>query len=470
MTQPARSASRHASVQQQRDEVPADEPAIETAEPGQVPVAGLALAGSQAGLRMPQPPRDVLGALRRQATCCGHQHGHPEPADRLTLRRSAVIRRAPEEGDVDGEFVDPAAPGYVFLPTGRANEYLIKGSDIVVTWDDRTGHWLNQDGLVVQFEPDPTGRPTAGPTPALDLSGGLPLPSVSTLPPAKIVKPKKGLVDNPAWTHYPLTMADFKHLGVYDQMMKLAELASRFPITPYELSVQAKPDDRPMKFYRYHKFPIGFDDPQYVLGGGLNKTEITEDWQSNLLKKLIADRQKFLNSIVDNQPVKLVKAMESFQANAMSTPFIATTSDRGYAESLYREYPPGHGQRAVLLVIEGPRGRAFDFEEMYRTVQGTGGGQAEWNWRTSEDRAKDAGQAEFGLPDLFIPLRGVSPLGFRIVEIVELSMPSPDMWDQLSVDQRMQVLRARRPPKVPALMGPSHDASSKPPSSDGDEV
>lgn len=459
MTQPARSASRHASVQKHLDEVPADEPAIELAEPSQVPVAGLALAGSQTVHRMPQEPRDVLGALRRQASCCGRPHDRPESVDRLTLRRSSsqVIRRAPEEGDVDGEFVDPAAPGYVFLPTGRANEYRVKGSDIVVTWDDRTGHWLNQDGLVVQFESGPTERPTAGLTPDLDLRGGLPLP-------------RNGSMIPPELGEKYFSMEHFKHLGVYDQMMALAELASQFEVTPYELAVQAEPDDRPMRFYRYHKFPIGFDDPQYVLGGGLNKVEITVEWQAKTLRKLLADRARLLKSIKANQPQQLVKAMERFQANAMSTPFIATTSDRRYAESLYREYPPGHGQRAVLLVIEGPRGRTFDFEEMYRAVQGAGGGQAQWNWRTSANRAKDADQLEFGLPELFIPLRGVSPLGFRIAEIVELSMPPPDMWDQLSIDQRMQVLQARRPPKVPALMGPSYAASSKPPSADGDEV
>ncbi|HEU5271372.1 MAG TPA: hypothetical protein VFU36_15710 [Jatrophihabitans sp.] len=452
MTQPARSAARRASDSSREPlaEVPADEPAIEAV---QVPVAGLALAGPQTVHRMPHAPRDVLGALRRRASCCDQPHGQPEPADRLTLRRSAVIRRAPQPSATLGEFVDPDAPGFVFLPTGRANEYRIKGSEIVVTWEAESGHWVGADGLVVQFQP----QPTAGPTPALDLSGGLPLPKTSKIP--------ANLGEN------YFSMEHFKHLGVYDQMMALAELVNKFPITPYELLAGADGrDERPMKFYRYHKFPIGFDDPQYVLGGGLNKVEITEEWQAKTLKKLISDRRKLLASITLNDPGKLVKAMERFQANAMSTPFIATTSDRGYAESLYRDYPPGDGQRAVLLVIEGPRGRTFNFEEMYQTVQGAGGGRAEWNWRTSANRAKDADQAEFGLPDLFIPLRGVSPLGFRIVEIVEMSMPPPDLWDELSVDQRMQVLQARRPPRVPALMAPSHAASSKPPDSDGDEV
>jgi hypothetical protein len=144
--------------------------------------------------------------------------------------------------------------------------------------------------------------------------------------------------------------------------------------------------------------------------------------------------------------------MEEFQANAMTTPFIATTSDLAYAESLYEEYPPAEGQRAVVLVIEGPKSKTFDFEEIYQSIQGAGGGQAQWNWRTSAERARDADQAEFGLPDLFIPLRGVSPLGFRIVDVIELSMPPPTALSRLSADQRMQVVRARKQPKSSELV------------------
>jgi hypothetical protein len=429
------------------EEASAVEPSAALGQPVAMP--GLALPGPGALLRAVAEPDGgslgVLSALRQHSRNRGHgqQAGHPgESADGLT------IRRAPVPGKTDGEFVDADAPGFVFLPTGRPHEYLIKGSDITVSWDAGSGHWLNAEGLVTQFG---DAGPTAGPTPQLDLTGGLPLPSVRTLPPLTKPGKKGGVVPNPDWTHYPLTMQDFKRLGVYDQMLKLAELASSFAITPYELSLRANnPSERPTKFYRYHKFPIGFDDPQYVLGGGLNKVEITEEWQVKTLKKLIADRQKFLMSL-QVSPVKTVKAMEQFQANAMTTPFIATTSDREYAESLYREYPPVDGQRAVLLVIEGPKASSFDFEEIYQSIKGTGGGKAEWNWRTSAERAKDADQAEFGLPDLFIPLRGVSPLGFRVVEVVELSMPPPTALSRLSADQRMQVVRARAQPKNPKV-------------------
>jgi hypothetical protein len=454
MTQPLRGASRRTARRRSTDDPIAvdggtgENPALE--QPVAVP--GLALPGAATLLRTAVGPEQasggLLAAMRQHSSSCRHADpaAGSEPAGGLTVRRSPdqVIRRAPVPGPTEGEFVDAAAPGMVFVPTGRPNEYLIKGSDIRVSWDAESDHWLNADGIVVEFG---TPGPTAGPTPSLDLTGGLPLPAVSTLPPKTKPGKKGGVVPNPEWTHYPLTMQDFKRLGVYDQMLKLAELASSFPITPYELSLRANnPSERPTKFYRYHKFPVGFDDPQYVLGGGLNKVEITEEWQSKALKKLIADRQKLLMSL-QVSPQKTVKAMEQFQANAMTTPFIATTVDREYAESLYREYPPTPGQRAVVLVIEGPKANAFDFEEMYQTIKGTGGGRAEWNWRTSADRAKDADQAEFGLPDLFIPLRGVSPLGFRVVEVVELGVPTSSQAALLSQDQRMQVIRARGLPK-----------------------
>lgn len=484
MTQPARGASRRGSRRARPDEPLAEgggvEPQVAPSQPVAVPglalpgpglpgpgLAGPALGGSELGgselagpmlRRALAEPDEVhaglVSALRQQSRSCGHAKPGAERSDELTIRRSQdqAIRRAPVPGAVLGEFVDVDAPGFVFLATARPNEYLIKGSDITVTWDAKSGHWLNDEGLVTQFG---SPGPTAGPTPQLDLSAGLPLPGVSTLPPltrpgkpGKLGKPSAD-VPNPDWTHYPLTMQDFKRLGVYDQMLQLAELASRFPITPYELTLRDNnPSERPTKFYRYHKFPIGFDDPQYVLGGGLNKVEITDEWQSRALKKLIADRQKFLNSLMVS-PAKTVKAMEQFQANAMTTPFIATTSDRDYAESLYEQYPPADGQRAVLLVIEGPKANSFDFEEIYQSIKGAGGGKAEWNWRTSADRAKDAGQAEFGLPDLFIPLRGVSPLGFRVIEVVELSMPPSNALSRMTADQRMNVVRARSLPKTP---------------------
>ncbi|HTZ45873.1 MAG TPA: hypothetical protein VMB79_18580 [Jatrophihabitans sp.] len=448
MTQPVRPAPAHGRAAVTRAEAtgpgPRDTATADGARP--VPLAGLALPGAVRRAPAGGPARDALAGLRGSA---GTVRRTPEAA-------GLVIRRSPQPSSTEGEFVDPAAPGFVFVPTGRPNEYRVKGSDLVVSWDEPAGHWVNADGLVVQFEDLATGRPSAGLTPEVDLRDGLPLPAVSTLPPLKVPKPKGGEKDNPEWLHFPMTMQDFKQLGVYDQMMMLADLASKFPVTPYELFLQQQaPEDRPSRFYRYHKFSLNLDDPAYVLGGGLNKVEITEEWRDRNLRKLIADRYKLLNSLMRGAP-RTVKAMEEFQANAMSTPFIATTGDRGYAESLYREYPPGKGQRAVLLVIEGPKSRVFDFEEIYQTIKGAGGGRAEWNWRTSAKRAKDADQAEFGLPDLYIPLRGVSPLGFRVVEIVELSMPPEPELPLLTQDARMQVLRARQLPKHSELAAHGH--------------
>jgi hypothetical protein len=353
-----------------------------------------------------------------------------------------VVRRAPQPGEVEGEFVDPDVPGFVFLGTGLPNEFVIKGSEIRVVWDPKSGRWLDPSGLVVNFMP----VPTAGPTPLMELPKTLPLPRVRTLPDPT----------SKEWQHYSLTMDDFKRMGLFDQMLKIAEIANEFPVTPFELELRSNPRDRPERFYRYHKFPLDPTAQQLVFGGGLNKVEITPDWHrdpSKTLKALVKTRYDLMKQLRGNvnQEKRAVKAMQKFQANAMSTPFIATTTDRDYALSLYREYPPTEGQRAVVLVIEGPMLNALDFESEFARMAAAGGGKAEWNWRTSEDRAKDANQAEFGLPDLFIPMRGVSPLGFRIVDVIELNMPTEEQALELNLDQRIQLVRARKLPKTPAL-------------------
>jgi hypothetical protein len=361
-----------------------------------------------------------------------------------TVEPGSVIRRAPEPSDVEGEYADPDVPGFIFVSTGVPDEFVIKGSDIRVVWSAKDRRWEDPSGLVVTFQ-DLTPVPTAGPTPLLELPSILPLPPVRTLPPR----------NSKEWQHYSLTMDDFKRLGLYDQMLKIAEMANEFPVTPFELELRSNPRERPARFYRYHKFPLDPTAQQLVFGGGLNKTEITPDWHrdpSKTLKALLKTRYDLMRQLRSNvdREKRAIKAMQKFQANAMTTPFIATTTDGDYARSLYREYPPTEGQRAVVLVIEGPELNAFDFEFEFAKMAEQGGGRAEWNWRTSEDRAKDANQAEFGLPDLFIPMRGVSPLGFRIVDVIELNVPTAKQALELSLDQRMQVIRARNLPKNPS--------------------
>jgi hypothetical protein len=312
-------------------------------------------------------------------------------------------------------------------------------SDIRVVWHPGEKRWLDPSGLVVTFQAA-TEVPTAGPRPLLELPSTLPLPRTGTLP----------ALNSKQWTHYHLSIDTFKRLNLWDQMLRIAELANAFPVTPIELAWRDSPREHPTRFYRYHKFPLDPTAQQLVFGGGINKKEITDQWLLDNLKPLIKTRYDLLKQLSSNVPARQVSAMQKFQANAMSTPFIATTNDLAYAQSLYTEYPPTEQQKAVVLVIEGPMSHAFDFEAEFNRIRESGGGRAEWQWRTSADRAKDAGQAEFGLPDLFIPMHGVSPLGFRIVEVIELGIPerAPDLFLNLTTDERLQLVRALSRPKL----------------------
>lgn len=403
--------------------------------PGVVPVAGLLFPG--------------------RATQGAPSTGPVTPSPAAGIAR--MIRRSPMESGTPGEFVDHDAPGFVFLPTDRPDEYVIKGSDIRVTWDREERRWVDAGGIPVTFQP----APTAGPRPFFELPPELPKPARSLLPPPTLPPSKIGGKDrlNPAWTHFELTMTDFKRLGLWEQMTQIAELASRFPVTPVELFWRQQPPGRPTKFYRYHKFPMDpFNpthpsSPELMFGGGINKVEIDDPWrEENLhqnLKALLKTRHDLLKQLSTTIPARQVKAMQTFQANAMSTPFIATTTNLDYALQLRDEYPPTSRQKAVIVVIEGPGNRALDFEAEFARIAESGGGKAEWSFRTAANRARDANQLEVGLPDLFIPMHGVSPLGFRIVEVIELGGPhdEPGLWQQLSLDQRFQLARALRLPR-----------------------
>lgn len=377
---------------------------------------------------------DVDGVGRGAATAtCG--------IDRLRRsalrpsRTSAVVRRSPGPSGVEGEFVDPDVPGFIFVGTDTVNVFVIKDSTIRVIWEPAAGQWTDEHGTVLSFQ----SAPTAGPEPLLELPGKLPLPKQRSLP----------ALGTKQWDHFEITMDVFKRMSLWDQMLKIAELADSYPVTPIELFWQTKPREKDTRFYRYHKFPLDPTAQQLVFGGGINKTEITEEWLQKNLKALIKTRYDLLRQLGSQTTGTQVKAMQKFQANAMSTPFIATTTDREYAEGLFHEYPPTESQKACILVIEGPMSHAFDFEAEFEAIGGQVGGRSEWKWRTSADRAKDAGQSEFGLPDLFIPLRGVSPLGFRIVEVIECGVPEdPDLLDLFTHDQRLQIVRASTRPRL----------------------
>jgi len=223
--------------------------------------------------------------------------------------------------------------------------------------------------------------------------------------------------------HY--TFKNLKRLGLDDRMSKIKELSDLFAMTEYEQARldNAEQPDNLVPYYRYHKFPRDSTSTEMVTGGFFNKSMLSSDetgdnFHNGTVRKILKERSQSFgvlsgdeNTLADKQ--KKVKRMEKFQASARNTPFIATTADWNYAASLFQGYPPEPGQIASILTILGPAGNVFDFESEFERLAV---GLPENNYRTTPHRAKDAGQAEYGIPDLFIPMTGVSRLGFRIVD------------------------------------------------------
>lgn len=391
MTQPAR--SRKAETAGSHDHGECAEQLHEPVSPVAAPVPLASLAhGPDAG---PRPgalsAQQQLGRLRRQA-------------------ESSVLRRAPVPTPVDGEFTDVNAPGFTFLSTGQPGKFRIKDSNVKLDHHADTDQWTNSQGLVVQFE---------------------------AAPPRTL--PEKG-----AKTLQHYTMRKFNQLSPPEQMAQISYLAADFGLTDYEREMLLNdPDEEIIELYRYHKFRADSEADALVFGGGVNKTEITGkvtnvnketgatkvvDWQETGILKLLKVRHDSLAKL--RQPGEggaktATRAMEVFQANAMTTPFIATTRDKAYALSLFKEYPPEGSQRAVILVIRGPRANTFDFEEEFRKMRLQGsGGLAELNNRIDPKRKEDNQQAEYGLADVFLPAQGKSQFGFWVEEVIELGVPT----------------------------------------------
>lgn len=325
---------------------------ITRSRPGGVPVATARTSPAaldvlrRRAVREQEPPRAApapsrgIDRLRRSTLL---------PVSRC---RGTVIRRAPAPLGVDGEYVDPDIPGFVFIGTARENEFVIKGSTIGVIWDPVAKRWLDsKTGLVCSFQSSPGPRQ---------------LPKVRTLPE----------LGSKNWQHFELSMAKFKQLGLLEQMNTIAELAGSFEVTPIELFWEQLPQEKPARFYRYHKFPLDPLHQTLVFGGGINKAEIDDELIKLNLKRLITDRFNLFKQVSKQSVVEQVKAMQKFQANAMTTPFIATTTDGNYARQLFKEYPPTSKQKAVILVIEGPQSHAFDFEARFHAIKEADGGKS----------------------------------------------------------------------------------------------
>lgn len=184
-----------------------------------------------------------------------------------------------------------------------------------------------------------------------------------------------------------------------------------------------------------------------------NSSKLPAKKESDLPDEMIAllrARQKLMHRIhtlgpdSDEKAAQVQKeAWQEFQANAMTTPFIATTTDLKYAIELFTDptYAPKEGQDGTILAICGPADLTFDFEAEFGKLGAKGGGSAATKFRTEEKRAKDAGQSEVGLPDLYIPVdlaadqgKPRSPLGFWVEDMVT----SPQDAHGLSRLQQLQ--------------------------------
>lgn len=291
--------------------------------------------------------------------------------------------------------------------------------------------------------PGPSLRsPTAGMTPisSSDLS--------SVLGPHR---PRPTSLNQKQKLHF--TYGRYKALPLEDRLYHVAEMASDFGVTLFELQKRANtmmlqqlgvldhidelarrvranrldPDDITRSrglsldglvgvYYRYHKFAGDPDSRQFVFGGFFNKSEITNSEQTKGIKNYFKNRHEALETLSTGTPLDQALALEAAQANARSTPFIATTSNRGYARQLFGEYPPSEeqGQRAAIVTIIGPSCNTLDFEREFARLDA---GFRLFNLRTVNKRSKDREQFEFGIPDIFIPVAGRSPFGFVIANI-----------------------------------------------------
>lgn len=136
-----------------------------------------------------------------------------------------------------------------------------------------------------------------------------------------------------------LPMKTFTALDLGGRISVIDKLSQ---VSDYEKAVAARPKSgKVVTLFRYHKFRA--DDAaqqRLVLGGGLNKAEITQDWADKAVLGFLRTRQALLKQLAVATGEQRASLMQDFQANALSTPFIATTSDEGYARSLFAEYPP----------------------------------------------------------------------------------------------------------------------------------
>jgi Pretoxin HINT domain len=136
-----------------------------------------------------------------------------------------------------------------------------------------------------------------------------------------------------------------------------------------------------------------------VTGGAFRRTR---EGGTNLVQSN-AVRQKLLDQITSTDPNIVRRALVDAQASGAKSPIISTTFNREGALA-HLASMRARGLDVELVTITGPRAGGIDFNSAFEALGG----------RTK--RLKDQELEEFGILDLFIPSRGTSRSGFRIID------------------------------------------------------
>jgi hypothetical protein len=368
---------------------------------------------------------------------------------------SRVVQRVGAADLVELEFFYNREIREIGSPTGRQNlavYALAKADATLPAAKQRIRDHINAWKRNLERE---SREPSPGPSLRSPAAGMAPVSSSDLSSTFGPHTPRPSPLNQKQKQHFTYGM--YKGLNAVERLYQVADLASDFGVTLFELQKRANTmaleragvldyidrlaaavrnntldaDDITASprlslnglvgvYYRYHKFAGDPTSQQFVFGGFFNKSEITTSEQGKGIKNYFKSRHEAMEVLSTGNPLEKTLAMEAAQANAKSTPFIATTSNRAYAHQLFGEYPPSaeQGQRAAIVTIIGPSCNAFDFEREFAALDR---GFRLFNLRTVAKRSKDREQFEFGLPDIFIPVRGRSPFGFVIAKIQMLT-------------------------------------------------
>jgi len=116
-------------------------------------------------------------------------------------------------------------------------------------------------------------------------------------------------------------------------------------------------------------------------------------------------RQELLSEVNSPNPNERRNALQNAQANGNNSPFISTTFSEELVLKSATELAEKTGTEWEIVTIEGPSSGGVDFESVFKELGG----------RNKRQRFKDAALQEFGIFALFIPEKGTSKSGFRVI-------------------------------------------------------